>query len=186
MIRRIKKEKVYEDPIHSLNFLDWVVAQTENIKNITCIISELQEPGGFRRAITVEKINECLARYMEFYSLQVAFLQVYKEFSDDRNERAGELYDSIYLDIQNLVTDPTTELGKKYAKKSATMKEIDREAINHSRWGEYITLKKEARDFEKKLDAQSRFLRGFEKWDIILESLKKRDDKEFKYLYLET
>jgi len=66
------------------------------------------------------------------------------------------------------------------------LKEIESEFPNHPRNGEYLNLKDESNIYSKKVDAQTKFIKGLDKWDIILESLKKRDEKEIKYLYLES
>lgn len=182
MAARIPKIEIFEDPIHDLSFLDWVQAQTNRIVNFTNIMAQLEDK---QRVISVALINEALANYVKFYSIQTAFLQIYKNKLDCVEEDSAVMYDRMYMEIKRRVTDPDDELSSKYSKKAATQEEIRKECTLHSDWEKYSTLLREKKELELKISAQRRYLKVIEKWDFILQVLKKRDEKEIKYLYLE-
>ena len=180
---RAPKGEIFDNPVHDMDFLNWVASQAQDITRFAEVVTKLKEG---QKVVSLALINECLAKYTWFFTVQTSFLQIYKNKHRILKEEADIIFDSIYRDVKEWVTDYKTGIGKKYTKKDATQAEIKREAFSHDDWSKYKGLLDQISELDLKISAQRRYLKIIEKLDIILQVLKKRDEKEIKYLYLET
>jgi len=182
---RMPKGELYDDPIHNDPYLIWIQKQADAISKFANVIGEIQDEGK-RRAIIPSRVHECAAKFVEFYTKNIAFKAIYDELAAIWSEKADKLYDLIYLEIKTEVTNYNTARGAKYKKKDATQKEVEKEMRTHGRYPEYSALQTKVEEYEKKAKTQDEYLKGLGRLDNVLRMLQRATEVELKYLHLET
>jgi hypothetical protein len=76
-------------------------------------------------------------------------------------------------------------MGKKYAKKGATMKEIDLEMEAHPKYPEYLEMLQQHELFAKKEKNQDEFIDSIKSHERVLKLLQYSMVSELKFLYLD-
>ena len=184
-IIRLPKSEIYEDDLHNKPFLYWLQDQVDRISKFADTIVELKEEST-RQAISPARVNECAAKFVDFYTRNIAFKKIYEEMRDDYEKQSDLLYNEMYLDTKKQVTDPTTDMGKRYSKKAATEKEIKIEMTLHDKYTEYLEVIDRVKEYDKKAETQDEFIKGLGRQDQVLNILQRASQIELKYLYLET
>jgi len=177
----LNKEEITQQSGKDLDFLSWVVDQTNKISEFSRIIEEIR-PG--EQAISMGRLREVLARFSAFYVTQTSFYLIYQEYHSLCKEKLAEIEDRMYLDLREKCSNPVDPLGKKYAKKAPTMEEIRKEFSKHADYMEFQLAKSRADEMRKKEDAQEKYLRRIDKLDSILGVLNNSAKNEMKFLHL--
>jgi hypothetical protein len=181
---RLPKSEIYDDSLHTENYLIWVRSQAEKIAEFSNVVAELQDETK-RKVVQPFKVNACAAGLTEFYTKNIAFKAIYDEYAAQWKIKADAIFAEIYLDTKALVTDYENPIGKKYKKKDATQAEIELEMKIHVKYPEYVQTLEQYRGYESKGKTQSKFLDVIGGIERILKLLQQAMVTELKYLYLE-
>jgi hypothetical protein len=184
VIIRKPKSELFDDPIHDMNYLSWLKEQVDRIKVFSDLVHEI-EGETVQKVITPNKLWECASKFTEFYTTNIAFIAVYEFYLDRWKIESEKKYSEMYLNIKSLVSDKTSDVGRKYASKAATMKEIGYEILQHKDYDDYLKTLDKVKEYEDKIKTQKKFVEALGRQDKILNMLQRGMETELKYLYLE-
>lgn len=181
---RKPKGDLFDDPLHDMSYLSWLKEQVNRIKEFADLVQEI-EGESINKVITPNKLWECASKFTEFYTTNIAFVAVYEYYLDNWKSASEKKYSEMYLSVKQLVSDKSSEIGRKYASKAATMKEIGYEIMNHKDYPDYVKTLDKVKEYEEKIKTQKKFVESLGRQDRILSMLQRGMETELKYLYLE-